>query len=135
MKLKEIMTTCVIDAPSKSVHLCESPGGFVQATGDVAPCNWRWCALSLNTEGSPIPLYDLLPMDKGEFIDGDIMNFDFCKDSLEQGQAQLVTADGAHNVRHSSLESDHLPLLLAQTRVALYALAPHGTFVIKFFEL
>jgi 23S rRNA U2552 (ribose-2'-O)-methylase RlmE/FtsJ len=134
LKMKEIMTTCVIDYPSTSVHLCESPGGFVQAIGDEATHEWKWCAISLNNDGSPMPLYDLLPMDKGEFIDGDIMDLSFCKNSLEKGKADLVTADGAYNVQHSSLESDHYPLLLAQTRVALYALAPRGTFVIKFFE-
>jgi 23S rRNA U2552 (ribose-2'-O)-methylase RlmE/FtsJ len=134
LKIKEIMTTCVIDYPSTSVHLCESPGGFVQAIGDEAPHEWKWCAISLNDQDSPVPLYDLLPMDKGTFIKGDIMDFSFCKDSLEKGKADLVTADGAYNIQHSSLEIDHYPLLLAQTRVALYALAPRGTFVIKFFE-
>jgi 23S rRNA U2552 (ribose-2'-O)-methylase RlmE/FtsJ len=134
LKMKEMMTTCVIDYPSTSVHLCESPGGFVQAIGDEATHEWKWCAISLNDDGSPMPLYDLLPMDKGEFINGDIMDFSFCKNSLEEGKADLVTADGAYNIKHSSLESDHYPLLLAQTRVALYALAPRGTFVIKFFE-
>lgn len=133
-KLEEIMSSCVLPYPKRSVHLCESPGGFVQATSQRAPPNWTWIALSLNDQGSPTPFLDALPMDRGRFVDGDVMDVALCERLFEKGTADLVTADGAHRVQHDSLEEDHFDLLLAQTRVALHALAPGGTFILKFFE-
>ena len=134
LKMKEIFTTCVIQYPSKGVHLCESPGGFIQATADGAPQNWNWCAISLDEADAPTPCYKLLPMNRGEYHQQNIYNLEECRRLLEEGAADLVTADGAYKVQHCSIEKDHFPLLLAQTQVALHALAPHGTFVLKFFE-
>lgn len=133
-KLKEIMLTCVIDPPKTSVHLCESPGGFVQATGDVADDAWQWTALSIKRPGAPMPLCELLPMNRGSFLDADIMNISLCTSLLEARGADFVTADGAFEMTHSNLEEEHFEILLAQTRVGLYALKQHGTLLIKFFE-
>lgn len=133
-KMKEIMATCVLNPSLVSVHLCESPGGFIQATEDDAVDNWKWSAISLNTPDSPKPLHNILPMHCGSFFDGDVMDFELCSVLIEQGGADLVTADGAYCVCHESVERDHFPLLVAQTRLAFHALAQGGCYLLKFFE-
>lgn len=133
-KMREMLQTCAIESPRRSAHLCESPGGFVQAVGDAAVDGWTWKALSLNEPGSPLPCDELLPTDRGEFVSGNVFDLALCRTCFEESGYDLVTADGAHDVVHSTLEEDHLPLLVAQVRVAVHALAPHGTLVFKFFE-
>ena len=133
-KLKEILLTCAIAPPEVSVHLCEAPGGFVQAAWDIAPEAWTWTALSLHTPGAPIPARDLLPMHCGSFHGADVFDVESCCRVVPGGAADLVTADGAIEMQHANLEEEHLDLLIAQSRVALHALKRGGTFVIKFFE-
>lgn len=133
-KLKEIMHTCVIDPPGCSVHLCEAPGGFVQAVSEKASDDWEWTAVSLCTTDSPKPRFDLLPMERGTFLSADVLDFDNCISLLRKDCATLVTADGAHDVHHDTLERDNFFLMLAQTRLAVYTLKAGGTFILKFFE-
>lgn len=133
-KFMEIATTCVLEPAVESVHLCEAPGGFVQATGELAAPRWRWRAISLNNERRLAPRYDVLPMDRGEFLSGDVRDVVHCRDVLPARRADLVTADGAHDVDHTALERTHHPLLVAQARVAMHVLAEGGTLVLKFFE-
>jgi 23S rRNA U2552 (ribose-2'-O)-methylase RlmE/FtsJ len=130
-KLKEILLSCALPNFEASVHLCEAPGGFVQAAAETAPSNWTWTALTLQGGHAPIP-YATLPVEKGQFIYGDIFD-PKATDSLPQDVC-LVTADGAAEMDHSCLEEAHYPLLVAQTQVALRCLRPGGTLVIKFFE-
>lgn len=134
-KLREIIETCVLDSPTRSLHLCEAPGGFVQATADFASPGWQWKALSLHTPGAPLPAYDLLPLASGEFLTCDVNDAEAVAQLLAgDDPVDLVTADGAHNVCHERLEAEHHALLLAQTRAALSRLRRGGSLVIKCFE-
>ena len=119
-----------------------APGGFVQAVGDAFSTDaareaWSWVAMSLDAPGAPTPATSLLPMDRGVFRTGDVMD-PACADALLADEAgngfDLVTADGAVEMDHAHLERAHLPLLFAETRVALSCLKETGCVMLKFFE-
>ena len=134
-KMSEINMSCALPHPSRSVHLCESPGGFVEATlYHTSHPNWTWKALSLGGEGSIPPAYERLPTQRGVFLLHDIFDVEWFANHLPHSDADLVTADGAVEMDHSRLEEEHFPLLLRQTQCALACLSVGGTFVIKFFE-
>tara|TARA_B110000046_G_scaffold181946_1_gene215023 strand:- start:141 stop:1109 length:969 start_codon:yes stop_codon:yes gene_type:complete len=149
-KLREILRTCALPLPRASLHLCEAPGGFVQALADEvadaarrpgAATEWRWVAASLQSAGVPRPAHDL-PLAHGAFVcdlpvAGDLLDA-ACADALVErvgaAAVDLVTADGAAAMDHADVEGAHRALLLAQTRVALRCLREGGCFVIKYFE-
>lgn len=132
-KLQEIFKSCVLKFPTRSVHLCESPGGFIQATGDFVKQSqqeWSWWAISLPPTDQAPSFSKKLPVDAGSIMLANI----FDNVEVVVSDADLVTADGAVDADHDRLETSHLDLLVAQLRVALLCLAPNGTFVCKFFE-
>ena len=133
-KLTEILRSCVLPDVEMSVHLCESPGGFVEATANFATEGWSWLAVSLGGEGAIPPALDRLPTQRGTFWLHDVYDEEWCRVSLPFRRADFVTADGAVEMDHSRLEEEHLPLLLRQTACAMQSLAEKGTLVIKFFE-
>jgi len=45
-KLREIIQTCALPAPKTSFHICEAPGGFVQAMFDEYDSIEKWYATS-----------------------------------------------------------------------------------------
>lgn len=137
-KLHEIILTCGLPRTVRtSVHLCEAPGGFVQCTRDyLAATNWTWRAVTLPSNAARtgyIPSPDpTLPYDCGGFTFVDVTSHSTL-DELKN-DADLVTADGAFDTNHATLESDHVTLLRAQCRMIVHAIAPGGTAVVKFFE-
>lgn len=133
-KLKEIFLTCALDPPVMSVHLCEAPGAFVHATSEVADASrWKWIAFTLLDPNAPVPM-DELPMKSGQFVYCDVRDYDKCVAHLQRGEACLVTADGATEMNHANIEDEHIGLVLAQTRIAVFCLRKGGTYVLKFFE-
>lgn len=128
-KMREIRLSCALPSATRSVHLCEAPGGFVQATAEDAAPGWEWVALSRHD--GPAPALSLLPMHCGRFLEADVRD---AHDLIPAHTADLVTCDGANEMDHARIEAEHLPLLLAQTAVALHALGEGGVLVIKFFE-
>lgn len=126
-KMREMYLTCALPPPASSLHLCEAPGGFVQATRDwVEDRPWRWTAATL-PDGIR-PLYD-------SFLLGDVLDPHFQQTIVDAtGSVELVTADGALDMDHDSVEAQHFSLLVAQCDVAMRVLAEGGTFVVKFFE-
>lgn len=142
-KMREIQQSCAIPVPLRSLHLCEAPGGFVQAVNDdlVRGMPWEWVATSIEVPGAPAPAFRVLPMDKGRFFVGDALPGgcdilqDACVDALvAMGPFDLVTGDGATAMDHDALECAHLPLLVGQTIAALRCLRDGGSLVLKFFE-
>lgn len=135
-KLREILQSCVLAPARRSLHLCESPGGFVRATAEHATTRssseWEWKAMSIAS--GPSPATDELPMQSGAFLIGDVFDDEWCDTHLPSSWADFVTADGAREMDHDALEREHFPLLLAQSVQAFRALAPGGVLVIKFFE-
>jgi len=147
-KLKEIFLTCAIDPPSISVHLCEAPGAFVLATSELVSSaalstlstsnstvipTWTWIAFTLHDVDAPVPMHNL-PMESGQFVFSDVRDYDSCIVHLKRGEACLVTADGATEMDHATIEEHHIDLLTAQTRIALFCLRKGGTYILKFFE-
>lgn len=142
-KMMEIQLSCALPFPRRSLHLCEAPGGFVQAVYDGMKdaASWSWVATSLATSGSPQPATALLPMHHGRFLVGDDLpggcdvDNAACVEALASMEAfDLVTADGAVEMDHDHLERAHLPLLLSETRAAMRCLQTGGNVVMKFFE-
>jgi 23S rRNA U2552 (ribose-2'-O)-methylase RlmE/FtsJ len=138
-KMREIWRSCALPVPERSLHLCEAPGGFVQAVADgvdeaeASGAVWSWVATSLGAP-HPEPAWALLPMARGTFHWGhDVFADD--DEVVPAGAFDLVTADGAVEMDHADLEAAHWPLLWAQTRAALRALRVGGTLVIKCFEV
>lgn len=133
-KMHEIFQSCALPFPSKSLHLCEAPGGFVQWVGDhhPSPDAWTWTALSL--EAGPQFQTRLLPMSRGTLLQGDVSLTDAFLPLIPCGEFDLVTADGAVEMNHDDIEAEHIGLLFSQTRLALHALARGGTLLIKCFE-
>lgn len=133
-KMKEIAESCGLPRPSgMTTHLCEAPGGFVQALQhDTPSLDWAWKAIS--RRDGPQPRIGLLPMERGMFLTGDVFDWDWCVSNLTKNGSTMVTADGAADMDHEVLEKSHFGLLLAQTRLALYCLEGDGVLVIKFFE-
>lgn len=135
-KLREIMLSCSLPRVSKSLHLGEAPGGFVQATAQHSTDSWTWTAVSLDKDGAPKPNVEHLPLECGSFLPGDVLDDDCMQDMLGHCgcKVDFVTADGAVEMNHDRLEEEHLPLLFGQSDVAMSALALEGVFVCKFFE-
>ena len=131
-KMQEIALTCALTFPKTSVHLCEAPGGFVQAMQHISDPSWKWIAIS-RADG-PKPRLQCLPMRRGSFVEANILDVDHCQSLLGYRSSCIVTADGATEMNHDHLEEEHFSLLDAQTRVALYTLRKGGTLIIKFFE-
>lgn len=73
-------------------------------------------------------------MERGTILALDVLDVDECKRQLTGNKYDLVTADGAFDADHSTLESVHMPLCIAETDVALHCLAEGGVYVVKFFE-
>lgn len=139
-KMHEIAMSCVLPTVCTSLHLCEAPGGFVQCVSDHmrSPGGvWTWRAVTLQ-EGISIATDTLLPSDRGRFLLANVLrNEDTLVEELRTTFPDgvcLVTADGATNMNHERIEEEHLPLLLAQARIALRCLKGGGVFVIKVFE-
>lgn len=141
-KLAEIFSSCALPYPSRSLHLCEAPGGFVQCIDRIHPdaSTWSWVAVSLPPHASeqervPLFLTDLLPMSRGRVVLADVGDASaLLSHHVQSGSFDLVTADGSSDLDPERLEELHLPLLWKETRAALEALSRGGVLVIKFFE-
>lgn len=140
-KMHEICMSCVLPHVSSSIHLCEAPGGFVQCVAEHlrdASKDWSWRAVTLR-DGIAVD-ERRLPLDCGHFLFADVVSeetrvvADLHAAFAERGGVDLVTADGAVEMNHDRMEEEHLPLVRAQTRIALQCLRPGGIYILKVFE-
>lgn len=131
-KMGEIMLTSALRSPRSSLHLGEAPGGFVQCLGDAARAGaWNWVAVSLPS--GPQFHIEKLPMHCGRVVYADLLDGDAALADPD-ARFDLVTADGACDMDHAFLEEEHLPLLVAQARIACTRCEVGGNVVIKFYE-
>ena len=144
-KLWEMLRVCSIEVDvdtQMTLHLCEAPGGFVQACLDTFGRSLNWYACSLRSEqGGPkfSPRLDAqrvcVDSSRSNLLD-ETHRTALVSHLRERGCGTyaLVTADGAAPMDHDHLEETAAPLLAAQIAVALAVLAQGGSLVVKFFE-
>jgi 23S rRNA U2552 (ribose-2'-O)-methylase RlmE/FtsJ len=134
-KLREIIQTCALPSPKTSFHICEAPGGFVQAMLDEYDSIEKWYATSyedgikFKTELLNMKIGEILkPEKKGNILDKSV------RESFKIS-VDFVTADGSFlEEDHNSIEESNYDLFAAQADVAMRCLNKKGTFVCKFFE-
>lgn len=136
----------------KSLHLCEGPGGFIEAFIDRAQRYRKSVqniyAMTLKQTNHNIPgwraaskflaRHPEIHIEYGPSLTGDIMlaaNQDYMCGKLKN-TCHLVTADGGFDfsIDFEAQEKLVFPLLAASAYIALGSLAPGGMFVLKIFD-
>lgn len=138
--------------PFRSAHICEGPGGFIQATIQELcergiPIDALY-AMTLRPTKSHIPgwrrsikflrKYPQIQLEYGADDTGNILNPEnqrsFCSKARE---AQLFTADGGFDfsVDYAKQEEVSFSLLLASFTMGLRCLAKGGVMIIKCFDI
>ena len=132
-KLWEMIKACVIPHYETSLHLCEAPGGFLEACMDLFPLK-KWRAYSLLGPIKFHPKFDALNIQYVDIISNQTDVIKSIRDIFSDGVG-FVTADGATDFDHSRLEESSIPLVVAQVNIALASLQENGSFIVKVFEL
>lgn len=153
-KLWEILQDFNINCKGDSLHLAESPGGFIQATVDYRRVKYRTehyktYSVSLNSEEGDfeVPKFhktiyetknvEIFDFDKG---DGDITKVDTffnLQKELKSKEICLVTADGGINDHgeFNNKEIKHVNLIFSELVQAVFVLKDGGTFIVKIFDI
>ena len=135
-----------------SAHVCEGPGGFIEAFLEEAQRRGRpvqgATAMTLKSKRADVPgwrraarfLQDhpTVQILYGHDDTGDIMrpeNQQAFIDHIVHG-VDLYTADGGFDFSHDYMKQEQLvfPLLLASTKIGMEVLSLGGTFVLKMFD-
>jgi len=136
----------------KTLHLCEGPGGFIEAFIDRAQLYRKQInsvhAMTLKQINHNIPgwraatrflsRHPEIQIEYGPSGTGDILlgeNQEFLSNKLNHS-VHLVTADGGFDfsIDFEAQEKLVFPLLVASAYIALSCLAPGGYFVLKIFD-
>lgn len=141
-----------ISTPFRSAHICEGPGGFLQAIIEKLkekkiPTDSLY-AMTLRPTKSHIPgwrrsvqflrKYSEIQLEYGFDNTGNILNPEnqrvFCQ---RASGSQIFTADGGFDfsVDYGNQEQMAFPLLLASFTIGLGCLAKGGTMIIKLFDI
>jgi hypothetical protein len=140
------------DKPFQSAHVCEGPGGFLQAIVEEAKIRClpfeKSYAITLKSTRSYIPgwkksskflkKHPEIQLDYGADTTGNILNNinqqGFCDLSKESA---IFTADGGFDfsLDYSKQEELAFPLLLASFTMGLKCLRVGGTMIIKLFDI
>jgi 23S rRNA U2552 (ribose-2'-O)-methylase RlmE/FtsJ len=141
-KLVEIIRTCAIRANERSLHLCEAPGGFVQATIGETKCT-DIIATSRKFGGAPHFSTTILHADRVNLLKGlpcgsDIM-YKECRDEIVAcaQSSTLITADGAidNDTQPEIAEAMTATLIFHEIDTAVRCQKKGGTLVVKIFGL
>lgn len=145
------------DENIRSAHVCEGPGGFIEALFDEAVKHDRKMqmsiAMTLKSKRTNVPGWKraayFLQKNKnvriifGEDDTGDIMkpenqqNFiDYTTNPEYGGKVHIFTADGGFDFScdYTKQEQMVFPLLLASTKIGLETLKIGGVFILKLFD-
>lgn len=140
-KLVEIVRTASVTAPSSSLHLCDAPGGFVQAVLSEFPSVKTVRYMSLLAENAPYFSQELRHL-RAERIeldhDSNLLDSRVRTQIAQQSQLyDLITADGAiDNDSCPELSETASALLVAcEIETALANQEEGGCFVLKVFGL
>jgi 23S rRNA U2552 (ribose-2'-O)-methylase RlmE/FtsJ len=141
----------------KTAHVCEGPGGFIEAIFDGATMNEKKInlsiAMTLKSKQTNIPGWKraslFLKKNRnvkilyGEDGTGDIMKpenqqyfIDYATHSNYGGKIDLFTADGGFDFSEDYTKQEQMifPLLVASTKIGLESLKRGGMFVLKIFD-
>ena len=141
----------------RGAHVCEGPGGFIEALYDEAFKNKKKIqasiAMTLKSKQTNVPGWrrasQFLQKNRnvrilyGEDDTGDIMKLenqqyfiDYCIHPSYGGKMNLFTADGGFDFSfdYSKQEEMIFPLLLASTKIGFEVLKKGGVFVLKLFD-
>lgn len=139
----------------RSAHVCEGPGGFIEALYDLSAKYHKRChhsvAMTLKSHQCHVPGWkkasQFLRKNRsveiiyGEDGSGDILKpenqqyfIDYTQDKGHK--VDLFTADGGFDVSDNYEKQETLlfPLLMASTKIGLEVLKKGGTFVLKMFD-
>lgn len=142
-KMVEMIRTCIILPVSKTFHMCEAPGGFIQAIASEFKHQVRemHCASAIGTE---YPTFSPVVKHMGIIVH-ECENNDICRDDVRQhhireigaGTCELITADGAidNDVSPETAEQDTAALLASEIALAMELQKEGGTFVLKLFGM
>jgi 23S rRNA U2552 (ribose-2'-O)-methylase RlmE/FtsJ len=140
------------DRPFISAHVCEGPGGFIQAVVEklirLRKQTKGIYAMTLKPTKSHIPgwrrsshflkKYTQVQLEYGADDTGNIL-IPINQEAFirKAGNAQLFTADGGFDfsVNYTNQEQQAFPLLLASFTMALKTLAEGGTMIVKLFDI
>ena len=121
------------------LHLCEAPGGFVQAHWDMHQAEWE----AHSVEGKDCIRFKRMPP-RGKVLSGIPMGGDLLSDgaflhmlSSLPRKYSVVTADGSVDFesQHSRAEECNFLLALRQAMVARMVLVQGGSLVLKLFDM
>jgi len=155
-KMIEMLAVCKFTAnantPFKSAHICEGPGGFIQALVEKLKRNKTPIdaiyAMTLRPTKSHIPgwrrsiqflrKYPEIKLEYGADDTGNILLHENQKSFCTAAEgSQIFTADGGFDfsVDYANQEQMAFPLLLASFTMGLQCLAKGGTIIIKLFDI
>lgn len=141
----------------RTAHVCEGPGGFIEALFEEAAKNRKRIqtsiAMTLKSKQTNVPGWkrasQFLQKNKnvrilyGHDETGNILKpenqqyfIDYCIHPSYGGKMDIFTADGGFDFScdYSKQEKMIFPLLLASTKIGLEVLKKGGTFILKLFD-
>ncbi len=126
----------------RTMHICEAPGGFVEATCDILKgISHKWIVQSKNGNSRNIPKINvnLQKRKNGKILtsgDGDILNPDTITHLTIQGEFDMVTGDGGFDVSidYRTQEQQSFKLIYAEVVVSINLLKKGGCMILKMFD-
>jgi 23S rRNA U2552 (ribose-2'-O)-methylase RlmE/FtsJ len=141
----------------KSAHVCEGPGGFIEAVFDAAHKNKKRIqtsiAMTLKSRQTNVPGWkraaQFLQKNKniriiyGEDDTGNIMKannqqyfIDYCTNPDFGGKVSIFTADGGFDFSYDYEKQEKMifPLLVASVKIGFEVLKKGGVFILKIFD-
>ena len=142
-KFVEIIRTCIIQPPKKSFHMCEAPGGFIQAVMDEFKNSTKEVYCS-SLKDSNAPMFSALCAQSGVNVlscDNNDVTDKLVRDmhvkEIYSNSCDLITADGAmdNDSNPEMTEENSVNLILSEILLAFSLQKEGGTFVVKLFGL